>query len=271
MISLDFGNGFTAGGRSSDTVRIIEHSGLDFPELSVALFENSNIDGGRIGATRSKCRRMMVVLEFATATKDQVAAAFMPVIRNIFDPIGQRLLTSHHASGDRFITYHVEALSFLSVNENTPLRAQVSLISKNAYAYGTAIASDWVGGTQTFTVVGNAPAPLKVDVEAPAAGDPDDIRILLDDTSITNPYRDTYITGPWTATQLVQVESETFEVITDGNNGIARFARTNEWWPEVRPGAYDNVLKVYFGSTQVNGSTVGRMRYSYKPQWLGLI
>lgn len=144
---IDFGNGITA---STDGLPGIlrGHVGLDVPDIELAISENGVGDGGIVGPSRSKTRRMTVpVIHDRTWTRSEIARAFTPgVERTLSSPLGS-------------MPYYVEALSFPSDDIAASHKFTVTLTSPLAYPEAALVTLTGAAAAYQFDTLNPVVAP----------------------------------------------------------------------------------------------------------------
>ncbi len=193
-LNIDFGNGITAGGHATDTVRILGYSGFDFPGIEQSITENAVLDGATVGAARATARRMTVHLDFGRAyTRTEIASAFRPNV--------ERTMSTARGS----IPYKVDTLSFDSENTKTDIRALVSMVSRLGYAQGQGQSATLGDGSGTVSSESDVTAYPRIIATMPsdASG-----------LTISTPAGDTTLTGTLLSGQEVIVDAAAFSVST---------------------------------------------------------
>ena len=257
---LDFGNGFVAGGRFTDDIRIKDHEGIEAPTLETSILENAVTDGGSLGETRATTRRMRIVADFPNHTRKEILRAFRPNV--------VRMLTSEHGS----IPYKVEVMpEFDSANLRQMPSAVIRLISDHAYPVGPAGYVD-TGGTggheypheypheyDTAVSVGT----LNVDCESDVETDPVIMLTLAAggaSLTITCNGETFTFTDTFTSGDVVVVDSAARTATLNGVNLLGSLDLDDASWPEFEPGT--NTI-----STDISA----RIVVSWSPRLMGLL
>ena len=135
-MELDYGNGYVAGGKSTDAIRIKAHSGLEFPGVDQPIENNAVLDGGVFGAGHLPARLMSVRQDFGDgSTRAQIAAAFSPGVT--------RTLTSDNGTS---LAYRVLDLIFNSQNLTGTPDVTVVMGSDLACPEGATLTASIAGG-----------------------------------------------------------------------------------------------------------------------------
>ena len=215
-LTLDFGNGVVAGGKSTDDVRIISHSGLDYPTLETAMIENSVLDGGVLGTPRSKMRRMTLLLDFGTAyTRNTAAAAFSPgVLRTLTSPRGT-------------IDYYVDAFTPTRVALSPSPRASLALIAAEADPQGAEVSEtvDTSGNFASYSEVSCRPV---ITATLPADSSGNLVIVSPGGTTTLAPVADSS-GNLWQSGDVVVIDAQTYAVTVDGAAKLAWFDRDGAW------------------------------------------
>jgi hypothetical protein len=178
-------------------------------------------DGGILGTSRAKMRRMTVALLFTdrTVTRAEIAALFAPgVLRTLSSPRGS-------------MTYVVEELGF---EKSDPIGQQrVSVVMVSTYAYPE-------GSLQTATLNAAGTIASLADVDCAPK-----FTITLAGSAtgliITTPGCTTTLTGSLVASDVVVVDSATCTVTVNNVNSISWFDRSGRF-PRLTAG--DNAVSV---------------------------
>lgn len=126
---LDFGNGIATDDVTSGIGE--PSTGLDVPEFEVPVNENAVFDGGSIGGSRTKCRRMVIqVIHEKVWTRRQIMRAFTPG--------KERVISSALGS----MPYFVEDLIFPLNMEEAEREFTVVIVSPLAYPRGGVLTSE---------------------------------------------------------------------------------------------------------------------------------
>lgn len=207
---LSFGNGLTAGGRSTDFPRIVDHSGMDAPEVEIGAVENGVLDGGTIGASRGKMRRITLLLDFG-AGYDRYAVA------QLFTPGILRILSSPRG----WIPYYVESLSFTSSRlVGDPTRVSVTMVSPYAYPIAAKETVNLTGAATTFPSYSDVDAPGTFTIVVPASST---AIVLTTDGGTTT------LNGTYTLADVIVIDSDAHTVTLNGANALDDFDRTGDW------------------------------------------
>jgi hypothetical protein len=245
-MTLNFGNGVVAGGKSTDSTRVEDFSGLDCPDVELADSENAVLDGGAISGSRSKMRRMTVKLDFADAyTRYEVAQLFTPgVLRTMTSPRGS-------------IPYYVDVPpSFTTSNLTGRPVAVISMLSTLAYPQGIEESESLASGSGTFPSRSDVPCGCELTITIPTGGG--------SEVTITTAAGDTVLDGTFVAGEVLVVDSigSTRTVVYDGVNALSMFDRTTPF-PELSAG--DATVTVLCGTTPAATECV------WRPNLMGLV
>lgn len=257
---LDFGNGFVAGGRSTDNIRIFDHEGIEAPTLETSVLENAVTDGGTLGDTRATTRRMRISADFPFHTRKEILRAFRPKV--------WRTLTSEYGS----IPYKVEVMpEFDSANLTEMPSATIRMISDHAYPLGPAGYVD-TGGTggheypheypheyDTAVSVGT----LSVECESDVETDPVIMPTLAaggSSLTITCNGETFTLTDTFSSGDVVIVDSAARTATLDGVNILGSLDLDDASWPEFEP-----------GTNLISTSISARIVVSWSPRLMGLL
>lgn len=246
---LDLGNGLVAGVRSSESIQIMEHSGLEAPGIELPIVQNSILDGGTLGDSRSEARRITLLLQFlsgAAPTRYELAALFTPGV--------QRYLTSPRG----WMPYYVEMIGFPDANPATrPLRLSLSLLSPYGCPLGGPLLETAALGSLSFPSRSDVRCPCVITATMPANGTA---------VRITTPEGITTLTRAVHTNDVIIIDSETFIVTDGGVNALADFDTTGVW-PWLVPGSNDVTAEVLTAS----GYAYAPFTVAWKPRLMGFM
>lgn len=271
--TLDFGNGIIIDGFSSGIAR--GSSGLEVPQYEVPVNEFSLLDGGSVGSTRAKARRMTIkVLHDRLWSRQTISRAFSGgVMRTITSPIGS-------------MPYYVDTLSFPENDLEAEREFTVSIVSPLAFP----------AGERRYTSVGSAGGGLEYPYEYPYELDSfitSDYIIVISSTDVVTPAKitatlavaaadiefsrpsttkiipgmspityggcTTRITGPFSVGDVVVVDSQNHTVTVNGVNRLSWFDRDKDWFTLVE------------GANRISSTRLAVLEVEWTPRLMGLL
>lgn len=261
---LNFGNGVLAGGSSRDAVRLVDHSGLDYPDVDVPINENAVVDGGSVGRARAKTRRMSVKLDFKRSGLTRAE------VTRLFPPGAVRQLSSARGA----MPYYVDgAVGFESPSiVGAAGKVTVPMVSPLAYPLAAQrLVDTGTTGGATFPLsfplgfdVMNSPTSNSIVVES--GGDVASLPLIIAtlETSVSSlsvlvAGRTTTIVGALSAGDVVAIDSAAKTVTVNGVNRLSWFDREGRW-PVLLPGL-----------NEVSTDVLSRIVVSWAPRVMGLL